>query len=332
MSGANAISGISIIGALIGANVAFNSQEPVISSILAFIALVLAMINVVGGFAGNQSNAQHDRWKKRGELDGRLGCIRLFTLSSTLHFWVKETRTSKPAPFGNQLGAAGWLPSLTILSMELQGVVEWPVIIAGLVIGGLIGLVMAIKVEMTGMPELVALFNGFGGAASALVALSEVWTYIENSATPPSDNLTIAVVMVAAGLSALVGWMTLTGSLLAMFKLKGGFYVPLTKKDDRGRRKWISTPTWGPAWLNPVMIFPTVLGLTYSFTIHRKQFFNIPVGNHRHFCFLLGKLCFHAPLVVVSLLNSLSGIAAAFGVSLLEIPKDYCSNQWCFWD
>ena len=56
MSGANAISGISIIGALIGANVAFNAtQEPVISSVLAFIALVLAMINVVGGFAVTQS-------------------------------------------------------------------------------------------------------------------------------------------------------------------------------------------------------------------------------------------------------------------------------------
>ena len=45
---------------------------------------------------------------------------------------------------------------------------------SGLVIGSLIGLWMAIRVEMTGMPELVALFNGFGGAASALVALSEV--------------------------------------------------------------------------------------------------------------------------------------------------------------
>ena len=191
-----------------------------------------------------------------------------YLLSAALFiFGLKKLGHPKTAPFGNQLGATGMLVAVltTILSMELQGVVEWPVIIAGLAIGGLIGLVMAIKVEMTGMPELVALFNGFGGAASALVALSEVWTYIENSATPPSDNLTIAVVMVAAGLSALVGWMTLTGSLLAMFKLKGGFYIPLTKKDDRGRRKWISTPTWGPAWLNPVkvILFITVLVLIY---------------------------------------------------------------------
>tara|TARA_B100000683_G_scaffold42211_1_gene37586 strand:- start:220 stop:540 length:321 start_codon:yes stop_codon:yes gene_type:complete len=51
MSGANAISGISVVGALLGANVAYDGGETEISGILAFIALVLAMINVVGGFA-----------------------------------------------------------------------------------------------------------------------------------------------------------------------------------------------------------------------------------------------------------------------------------------
>jgi NAD(P) transhydrogenase subunit alpha len=51
MSGANAISGISIIGALIGSNVAYEAQQTVASGILAFVAVVLAMINVVGGFA-----------------------------------------------------------------------------------------------------------------------------------------------------------------------------------------------------------------------------------------------------------------------------------------
>ena len=51
ISGANAISGISIIGALLGANVAYEGGETVVSGILAFVAVVLAMINVVGGFA-----------------------------------------------------------------------------------------------------------------------------------------------------------------------------------------------------------------------------------------------------------------------------------------
>lgn len=51
MSGANAISGISIVGALLGANVAFEGGETLLSGILAFVAVTLAMINVVGGFA-----------------------------------------------------------------------------------------------------------------------------------------------------------------------------------------------------------------------------------------------------------------------------------------
>ena len=51
MSGANAISGISIVGALIGANVAYSGGDTLVSGLLAFVAVVLAMINVVGGFA-----------------------------------------------------------------------------------------------------------------------------------------------------------------------------------------------------------------------------------------------------------------------------------------
>ena len=51
MSGANAISGISVVGALIGANVAYDGCETLVSGLLAFLAIVLAMINVIGGFA-----------------------------------------------------------------------------------------------------------------------------------------------------------------------------------------------------------------------------------------------------------------------------------------
>ena len=51
MSGANAISGISVVGALIGANVAYDGGDTLVSGFLAFLAIVLAMINVIGGFA-----------------------------------------------------------------------------------------------------------------------------------------------------------------------------------------------------------------------------------------------------------------------------------------
>ncbi|MDP6866635.1 MAG: NAD(P) transhydrogenase subunit alpha [Candidatus Poseidoniaceae archaeon] len=66
MSGANAISGISIIGALIGANVAYDGGATAVSGILAFVAVVLAMINVVGGFAVTNKMLNMIAGRKRG--------------------------------------------------------------------------------------------------------------------------------------------------------------------------------------------------------------------------------------------------------------------------
>ena len=66
MSGANAISGISIVGALLGANVAFDGGNTAVSGLLAFIAVVLAMINVVGGFAVTDRMLNMIAGKKRG--------------------------------------------------------------------------------------------------------------------------------------------------------------------------------------------------------------------------------------------------------------------------
>ena len=66
VSGANAISGISIIGALIGANVAYDGGATAVSGILAFVAVVLAMINVVGGFAVTNRMLNMIAGKKRG--------------------------------------------------------------------------------------------------------------------------------------------------------------------------------------------------------------------------------------------------------------------------
>ena len=152
-----------------------------------------------------------------------------YLLSAALFiFGLKKLGHPRTAPLGNQYGALGMLVAVitTVIDMQLSaGGMNWELIVAGLVVGSIIGIIMAIKVEMTGMPELVALFNGFGGAASALVALSETWKYIEDPTMTLPTGLTLQVIVVAAGLSALVGWMTLTGSLLAMFKLKGGVEI-----------------------------------------------------------------------------------------------------------
>ena len=179
-------------------------------------------------------------------------------LCDFLYIRSKKLGHPRTAPRGNQFGMLGMATAVvtTIVDMNFlpDGIIGWTLIIAGILIGSLIGFIMAVKVEMTGMPEMVALFNGFGGAASALVALSETWKWIET--TSPEPGLAATVAVTAAGLSALVGWMTLTGSLLAMYKLKGGVEI---------FGKWIRTPTWGPAWLNPVkaLLFISVLALIY---------------------------------------------------------------------
>ena len=235
-----------------------------------------------------------------------------YLLSAALFiFGLKKLGHPRTAPFGNQLGAMGMLVAVitTVLQMQLtgDGVIDWTLIIAGLVLGSAIGYWLAVRVEMTGMPELVAMFNGFGGAASALVALSEIMRYLEDASNIP-EGLELTVTMVAAGLSALVGWMTLTGSMLAMYKLKGGISV---------FGKWIKTPTWGPAWLNPVkvLLMLAVVALIY-----------LSIGdptNTDYMWAIIGISCalgiiLVLPIggadmpVVVSLLNSLSGIAAAF--------------------
>ncbi|MEC9233100.1 MAG: NAD(P)(+) transhydrogenase (Re/Si-specific) subunit beta, partial [Planctomycetota bacterium] len=131
---------------------------------------------------------------------GYLASAALFILG------LKKLGHPRTAPRGNQYGALGMLLAVvtTLVDMQVgtEGGANWGLIVAGLVIGSIIGLVMALRARMTGMPELVALFNGFGGAASALVALSETWKYIEDPALALPTGLARQVIVVAAGLSA----------------------------------------------------------------------------------------------------------------------------------
>ena len=109
-----------------------------------------------------------------------------------------------------------WLSSLAmflavVATLLEMGVVDYKLIIAGIVLGSLIGLIMAVKVEMTSMPEMVAIFNGLGGGASALVALS---VYYGEGTNTVDGAVTLY-------LSILIGCITFTGSLIAFGKLKG---------------------------------------------------------------------------------------------------------------
>ncbi len=240
-----------------------------------------------------------------------------YVISAALFiFGIKKLSSPKTAPTGNLYGALGMLVAVvvTVLKMGLgDGIDGWMWIVGGLILGSAIGYWMATTVEMTGMPELVALFNGFGGAASALVALSEALRmYTSPDYSLPENTLQIyhIVPVIAIGASAFVGWMTLTGSLIAMYKLKGGFTIPFTGK-------WIRFPTWGPGWLNYAKSSLVIL----SFVLIALSV-NDP-GNENYIYGIVALSCilgviFVLPIggadmpVVVSLLNSLSGIAAAF--------------------
>ena len=231
---------------------------------------------------------------------------------------IKRLSSPRTAPQGNRLGAYGMLLAVlvTLAKMYTENIIGYELIIGGLALGSMIGYVMATRVEMTEMPELVALFNGFGGGASALVGLSEVLKRIQGG-NVPDPGVELYATWVAIGLSGIVGWVTLTGSLMAMGKLRGGIYIPFTKKDDRGRSKWVNFPTWGPPWLNYVkgailLSAVALIGLTVQEPDNYGYVYSLVILS----C-ILGVL-FVLPIggadmpVVVSLLNSMSGIAAAF--------------------
>jgi len=126
---------------------------------------------------------------------------------------LKRLQSPATARRGNQIGALGMLLAIVVTLIRYQILNPW-VIVAGIVVGGGIGLWLAKTVEMTAMPQLVAAFNGFGGAASALVAAAE---FIEKSGLAEFDLR--AAITVA--LTVLVGGVTFSGSFVAYAKLQG---------------------------------------------------------------------------------------------------------------
>lgn len=188
---------------------------------------------------------------------------------------------------GNLISSLGMLIAI-IATLTGKGLLPWENIIAGIVIGGAIGAVAARRVEMTGMPEMVALFNGFGGAASLLVG----WVATYNAANSTFINVTII-------LSILIGGITLTGSLIAWGKLSERMTTrPIMFSGQQvvngllvlaiiGSGVMFCLQPADPTWLW------AILGLSLLFGIMAV----IPIGGA------------DMP-VVISLLNSYSGLAA----------------------
>jgi NAD(P) transhydrogenase subunit beta len=127
---------------------------------------------------------------------------------------LKGLAHPRTAVRGNAMSALGMLIAIVVTLID-RSIISYQWIIIGFLAGGLVGLFVAIKVQMTEMPEMVALFNGFGGAASLLVAGAAL---IEAVASGGAGNLQLKIATVASGL---IGSVTFWGSLVAFCKLRG---------------------------------------------------------------------------------------------------------------
>lgn len=139
-------------------------------------------------------------------------------------FGIKMLGSASTARRGNLISSLGML--LAVVVTLLKGDLSYAWIAAGLLVGGGIGFVLAKRVQMTGMPELVALFNGFGGLASVLVGWAEFARLLAKAGASEVSILEAAgdsgtIKLAAVALAVLIGGVTFTGSLIAYLKLSG---------------------------------------------------------------------------------------------------------------
>ena len=213
-----------------------------------------------------------------------------YVLASVLFILgIKKLSHPKTARNGNFLAAVGMFIAIaaTLIAYEQ---LDYQIIAVGVVIGAVIGVLFATKVEMTQMPQMVAIFNGFGGGASALVAAAEFL----NPGEITSFTLTTIV------LSIFIGTLTFTGSFIAFGKLQGFISgQPIVFPGQQLLNGILAICMAGVGYMlvqeqtdmnffYAVVIISAILGITLT----------IPIGGA------------DMP-VVVSLLNSYSGIAAA---------------------
>ena len=209
---------------------------------------------------------------------------------------IKMLGKEDTAVKGNFLSAIAMFVAVLVTFINISNPL---ILIAGIGLGAFIGSLIALKVKMTSIPEMVALFNGFGGLATFLIAWSEF------NSTP--DNLFQYILVMT---TVYVGGITFTGSLVA--------YAKLSEKIQIAKTSIITK------------LFTTIFYISLAFLLYSAIVTPLLVTNFEFFTVLLvltllGGIGFVLPIgggdmpVVISLLNSLSGIAAAFaGLILLN--------------
>ncbi len=205
---------------------------------------------------------------------------------------LKGLTHPRTAVRGNLTSALGML--LAVVVTLLANGLSYQYILLGFAIGALIGAVAATRVQMTQMPEMVALFNGFGGGASALVAGAAFVIALSRGQVPDLQ------MTVSTGLSGLIGAVTLTGSLIAFGKLAGK--LPGGQITFPGHKVFNLLLAAGAVtavvWLSLDPSQLTAYWLVVGIAAVLGASLTLPIGGA------------DMP-VVISLLNSYSGLAAA---------------------
>ena len=232
-------------------------------------------------------------------ISNLLYLVSIVSFILALKFLSSPTRARR----GNQIGAAGMLLAIGVtlaksetgggLSKSLDTGTYWLIAIAA-IIGSAIGVIGARKVKMTAMPQMVALFNGVGGGAVALVALSEYHNIIRDHVSTTWD------ISLAIGISGLIGSVSFAGSIIAFAKLQELIHGrPITYPGQKivnlvilGVGLGLACTVAAGVTQHWVLVVALLLALAFG------VLFVLPIGGA------------DMP-VVISLLNAFTGIAAA---------------------
>jgi H+-translocating NAD(P) transhydrogenase subunit beta len=215
-------------------------------------------------------------------------------------YGIRRLRTPETARSGNTLAAIGMVIALiaTVFVADIDNVLSVGEISVGVVVGAVIGAVAAQRVQMTAMPQMVAAFNGVGGGAAALIAVSEF--YRVEALGQGQETL---VASIAVLLSVIIGTVSFAGSIIAFTKLQelaltGSVTFPLQQVVNAaiflGILLLSANILAGGLVLSPLVSLYLILGASLLLGV----LFVIPIGGA------------DMP-IVISLLNAFTGLAAA---------------------
>ncbi len=215
-------------------------------------------------------------------------------------YGIRRLRTPETARSGNTLAAIGMVIALiaTVFVADIDNVLSVGEISVGVVVGAVIGAVAAQRVQMTAMPQMVAAFNGVGGGAAALIAVSEF--YRVEALGQGQETL---VASIAVLLSVIIGTVSFAGSIIAFTKLQelaltGSVTFPLQQVVNAaiflGILLLSANILVGGLVLSPLVSLYLILGASLLLGV----LFVIPIGGA------------DMP-IVISLLNAFTGLAAA---------------------